>query len=146
VMAGMAACLWQAAPNATALEVKQAMELSSSMFENPDSLLGFGIPDFQKAWIYLVNQTAPKQLIENDWFVYPNPIKDMLVIQKNNVSVSDEIYIEIFTLEGRLIKKWRKPNMQKIFLSNIGDLPHGILLLRISSDQNSQTIKLNKIR
>ncbi len=145
VMAGMTACLWQAAPNATAVEVKQALELSSSMFENPDSLLGYGIPDFQKAWIYLVNQTAPKQLIENEWFVYPNPVKDLLVIQKNNLSDSEEINIEIYTLEGRLIRKWKKPDTQKIFLSNLGDLPNGILLMRLSSKQNSQTIKLNKI-
>lgn len=145
VMAGMAACLWQAAPNATATEVKLALEMSASKYENPDSLMGYGIPDFQKAWIYLVNQTAPEQMINNKWFVYPNPIKDILVIQKNDFSGSEEINIEIYTLEGRLIKSWRKPNLKKIFLTDIADLPHGILLLRLSSDQNTQTIKLNKI-
>ncbi len=145
VMAGMAACLWQAAPNATAAEVKLALEMSSSQYESPDSLLGFGVPDFQKALIYLVNQTVPEQMINNEWFVYPNPLKDILVIQKNNWSGSEEINIEICTLEGRLVKSWRKQNQRKIFLTDIADLPHGILLLRLSSDESTQTIKLNKI-
>lgn len=145
VMAGMAACLWQAAPQTSAKEVKEAIELSANQYEKPDSVLGYGIPDFHKAWTYLVNQTAPKQLYEKEWSIYPNPVQDFLVIQKNGISVSGEINIEIYTLEGRLIQQWRKSDSPKIFLSNLEGLPQGILLVKISSDKNSQTIKLNKI-
>ncbi|NOR75862.1 MAG: S8 family serine peptidase, partial [Draconibacterium sp.] len=145
VMAGMAACLWQAAPNVTAREIKFAMEISASSFLNPDSLLGYGIPDFEKAWDLFFPMGVSSQFEGKDWFVYPNPIRNFLIVQKNGVVNSDEILIEIYTLEGRLINKWIKPNNPKITLSNIGWLPQGMFLLKISSDEKSQTIKLNKI-
>lgn len=49
VLAGMAACLWQAFPEATAWEVFQSIEESSSLFEMPNDSMGYGIPDFQLA-------------------------------------------------------------------------------------------------
>jgi len=146
VMAGMAASLWQSVPNATAEDVKFTMEISATLFNNPDSLSGYGIPDFQKAWFYLVNLDVPTRDIEKEWFVYPNPMNDFLVIQKNGVVNTEKISIEIFTLEGRLVQKLIKPNNPKIILSDIGRLPQGMFLLKISSDEKSQTIKLNKIR
>lgn len=146
VMAGMAACLWQAVPNSTAIVVKQVMEFSANLFEEPDSLLGYGIPDFRMAWVYLINQTVPWQSDEKEWFVYPNPIQDVLVLQKNGVLNSSKIEIEIYTLEGRLVQKWTKSDAPKIILSEFGRLPQGMFLMKISSDKNSQTIKLNKIR
>ncbi len=146
VMAGMAASLWQSVPNATAEDVKFTMEISATLINNPDSVSGYGIPDFQKAWLYLVNLDVPTRDIEKEWFVYPNPINDFLVIQKNGVVNSEKITIEIYTLEGRLVQKLIKSNTSKIILSDIGRLPQGMFLLKISSDEKSQTIKLNKIR
>ena len=146
VMAGMAACLWQSSPHATAAEIKWAMELSATLYDNPDSLLGYGIPDFQRAWVYLVNLNVPGESIDKEWFVYPNPVTDFLVIQKNGVVNSDKITIEIFTLEGRLVQKLIKPNNSKIILSDIGWLSQGMFLLKISSDEKYQTVKFNKIR
>lgn len=52
VMAGMAACLWQAFPYASAAEVKYALEWSAHLYENPDSLVGFGIPEYGKSFIF----------------------------------------------------------------------------------------------
>ncbi len=49
VLAGMAACLWQAFPEATAWEVFQAIEKSASLFEMPNDSMGYGIPDFEIA-------------------------------------------------------------------------------------------------
>ena len=146
VMAGMAASLWESVPNATAEDVKFTMEISATLINNPDTLLGYGIPDFQKAWLYLVNLNVSNQFTENKWFIYPNPVNDFLVIQKNGVVNSDKIVIEIYTLEGRLIQNWIKPNSPKIILSDIGWLPQGMFLLKIGSDKKYQTIKLNKIR
>jgi serine protease AprX len=51
VMAGMAACLWQSQPNATAEQVKTAIEMSGHLYENPNDKMGFGIPDMYRAWL-----------------------------------------------------------------------------------------------
>ncbi|MCF6358930.1 MAG: S8 family serine peptidase, partial [Draconibacterium sp.] len=146
VMAGMAACLWQSLSYSDATDVKSAIEMSASQFEKPDSVLGYGIPDFRMAWLYLINQTVVQHSNKKHWLVYPNPVHDILTIQKNGVVKSEKIAIEIYSLEGRLLQKWTKSNSPKITLSNIGWLPQGMFLLKISSNEKFQTIKLNKIR
>jgi serine protease AprX len=50
LIAGMAACLWQALPNFTAQELKRLIEESAHQYHQPDSLMGYGIPDFYKAY------------------------------------------------------------------------------------------------
>jgi subtilisin family serine protease len=49
IVAGLSASLWQAYPNATNKQIKTAIEESSSQYNNPDSIMGYGIPDFRKA-------------------------------------------------------------------------------------------------
>ena len=53
LISGMAACLWQANPEASNMEIFNAIQESSSQVNNPDSLLGFGIPNFMKAYYTL---------------------------------------------------------------------------------------------
>ncbi len=146
VMAGMVTSLWQGAPNTTAADVKEAIEMSAHQYDSPDSILGYGIPDFRMAWLYLVNQSATTNLVKKHWTVYPNPVRDFLVIQNKNSSTGKNIRIDIYSIEGKLIRTWNKPGQNRILLSNIQNLPKGILLIKISSDNFSQTVKLNKIR
>ncbi len=46
VISGLCASLMQAVPGATAAEVATAVRKSSDRYNNPDSLYGYGIPDF----------------------------------------------------------------------------------------------------
>jgi hypothetical protein len=146
VLAGMAACLWQAFPYTTAVEVKQAIELSSSQYNEPDTLVGYGIPDFGVAWNYLLNTTVPQQEIAEKWSVYPNPIGDHLVLQQKSSGIKDEVEIEIFSIDGRLIKKWIKAGTPKIVLNGLQSLPSGVFLLKVNANNSSETIKLFKQR
>ncbi len=63
LIAGLAACLWQAFPEKTNLEIMEAIRQSSSQAEAPDNELGFGIPDFSKAF----------QLLKGKMEVKPKP-------------------------------------------------------------------------
>ena len=146
VMAGMAACLWQAFPNATAKQVKSAIELSSHLYFKPDVLLGYGIPDMRWAYILLLNLSAPEQQVSNHWTAYPNPVQDALILQKNGGNYETDINIEIFSMDGKLLQKWNKPVTQRIELRNLQQLPSGILLMKISSSNFTETIKLSKLR
>jgi subtilisin family serine protease len=56
VMAGAAACLWQAHPGLTNVQLMDAIRRSASQYSNPDSLLGYGIPDFAAASLILGKQ------------------------------------------------------------------------------------------
>ena len=50
LVAGMVACLWQSMPNKTALEMIDIVRRSSSNVKTPDNIMGYGIPDFWKAY------------------------------------------------------------------------------------------------
>ena len=50
LVAGLAACLWQAFPDKSNAEIIQAILQSSDQYENPDNERGFGLPDFMKAY------------------------------------------------------------------------------------------------
>jgi subtilisin family serine protease len=58
LIAGLAACLWQAHPNAASMDVFNAIQQSSSQYSNPDDLLGYGIPNFMTAHYILAGLPA----------------------------------------------------------------------------------------
>ncbi|MCF6365298.1 MAG: S8 family serine peptidase [Bacteroidales bacterium] len=53
IIAGAVACLWQANPEFSNMEIIDALHKSSDRFTNPDADYGYGIPDFNKADLYL---------------------------------------------------------------------------------------------
>lgn len=102
ILAGMAACLWQAHPSATAMEIFKAIEQSADQYENPDDLKGFGIPDFMKAHGILsrvsINETATDSIVN----VFPNPFIDGLSLEYFSVT-EQEITITVHKLSGKRI-------------------------------------------
>ncbi|KAF0236885.1 MAG: peptidase s8 and s53 subtilisin kexin [Prolixibacteraceae bacterium] len=144
VMAGMAACLWQSQPHATAEQIKSAIEMTAHLYGNPNDLMGFGIPDMYRAWQLLLNLSTSTPEVSKQWAAYPNPVSDVLILQNNKNQFQNEINIEVYTIEGKLVKKWLKPDANRIELRDINELPKGILLLKISSNKSSETIKLSK--
>ncbi len=50
LVAGLVACLWQALPEKTALQIINLVKKSSTRYSNPDDVYGYGIPDFWQAY------------------------------------------------------------------------------------------------
>jgi subtilisin family serine protease len=50
IVTGLAACLWQGFPLLKNTEIIQLIQTSSSQYQKPDAQLGYGIPDFIKAY------------------------------------------------------------------------------------------------
>ncbi len=50
ITAGAVACLWQAFPSKSNKEIMEAIKESANQYNNPDNELGYGIPDFLKAY------------------------------------------------------------------------------------------------
>lgn len=146
VMAGMAACLWQAFPDATSKHIKLVLETSGHLFENPDNFMGFGIPDMQKAHFLLMNTSATVLSKKNKWKAFPNPVKDLLIIENEGVQINGKIVFEIYSTDGKLLRNWEKQDAQQIELDNLNLLPNGFLLLKISTKNASETIKLSKVQ
>jgi serine protease AprX len=142
VMAGTVACLWQANPQATASQIKEAIEQSAHLFLNPDSLLGYGIPDMKIADKILKSTILEKWANNTKWLVYPNPATDYLVLQKNSTASSGMVQIAFYSVDGRLLRREEKPDASKIMVQNLQALPPGLLILQIVSDDAAEAVRI----
>lgn len=53
-MAGLIACLWQAFPESSNMQIIDAVQRSADRANAPDARFGYGLPDFKKAFAYLL--------------------------------------------------------------------------------------------
>lgn len=53
LVAGLVTTLWQAFPERSNAEIMEALELTASQADNPDTILGYGIPDMLAAFQFL---------------------------------------------------------------------------------------------
>ena len=51
IVTGLVACLWQGLPKKSAIEIIELIRNCGSQVDEPDNVLGYGIPDFWKAYI-----------------------------------------------------------------------------------------------
>ena len=142
VMAGAAACLWQANPHASAFQVKQAIEQSAHLYSKPDSLLGYGIPDLKIADKILKTSIVEEWENDANWLVYPNPAENYIILQKNSNATEEKIQIAFYTLDGKLLRREQKNDAAKIMLQNLQTLPPGLLILQLVSGDRSEAVKI----
>lgn len=145
VMAGMGACLLQANPHATVKQVKQAIEQSSSQYLTPDSLIGYGIPDFQKADVILKSLDTEYPGTGSKLRMWPNPFTDYVFIRNFEPTLSGNYYVQIYNMQG--IRLWQAEfKAEEItLLKNLATLPDGLLILRIRYAEKEEQYKLIKV-
>ena len=51
IITGLVACLWQAMPQKTAVEIIRLVRQTSNDYEKPDNIYGYGTPNFWKAYM-----------------------------------------------------------------------------------------------
>ena len=102
ILAGMVACLWQALPNKTAIEIKELILQSSDNFSEPAirsrPQYGFGIPDFNSA---LAKGLSVTNFSKIDFSVYPNPTDEFISVALPNDSELARMFI--FNLLGQKV-------------------------------------------
>jgi serine protease AprX len=100
LVAGLAACLWQAFPNATNKQIKRAIEKSAHLAYSPNDDLGFGIPNFWSAYKSLANMPLDQSKL--DATLWPNPSTGSCFVQFQNPSASSASF-QIFDALGHRI-------------------------------------------
>lgn len=68
-MAGLVACLWQAFPELSNMQLIDAVQKSSHKYNTPDNRFGYGLPDFKKAMTSLLQQQATASSTFNNCIV-----------------------------------------------------------------------------
>ncbi|MFZ5552106.1 MAG: S8 family serine peptidase [Bacteroidota bacterium] len=137
ITAGMAACLWQAFPSRSNMEIKTAIEQSASQYNSPDSLMGYGIPDFYKAWQLLGGSNGN---FGQDTYlgVFPNPFRDELNIDIHSASMQS-VSLKVHDVSGKIL--YEKTLSLEPLVTNrvrisdeVRDLPTGIYAVTITGN------------
>lgn len=134
IIAGMSACLWQSSPSKSNMTIIDYIRNTSNNAQHPDSLTGWGIPDFEKAHAMLTSGT-PELSQANHLFVYPNPFVNALTVV-SPVKLSGNVSVDIFTPQGKSVMKsysiLNRPSGELVINVPEHVLP-GFYILRISN-------------
>ncbi len=102
IMAGMVTCFWQANPVYNNIQIMDAVQKSASQHNNPDSLLGYGIPDFSIAGQLLTSTTFAGQTKKEIVNIFPNPFQSTFNIVYQSVK-SKQIEVLVTDISGRKV-------------------------------------------
>ncbi|GDX51064.1 serine protease [Bacteroidota bacterium] len=102
LIAGLTACLWEAHPDKSNLEIMNAIRRSASKYFRPDNNIGYGIPNFAYADLLLSGFNEQSLLSLDSIIVYPTIFSGEIKINLK-LNVAEEISIQLFDLSGRLV-------------------------------------------
>jgi len=148
-MAGLITCLWQAFPEFTNMEIIQAVEKSSSIYNTPDNRIGYGIPNFHIAYNDLSQQRTLRNInniLGNDMIkIYPNPFTNYFNVVIKPQLTAKAIF-RLYDATGRLyVSKevlLQSGQNQIIQFNNLQPLQKGIYTLKFSDGHRKQSFKL----
>ena len=148
-LAGLVTCLWQAFPGFTNMEIINAVIKSSSIYNDPDDRIGYGIPDFEKAYDNLLQQSilqnADSILGNSNIKIYPNPFKDQFIVlikPQNTATGTFRLYDVVGKLYFTKQVSLQQGMTQVINFANMQPLQKGMYILRFSDGISKQSLKL----
>ncbi len=145
LMAGFAASFWQAFPNLTNMQVREYLIRSANQYTNPDNRVGYGIPNFDKAYELAELEALINELKKSgqEVIVFPNPINDgsntKVWVLKNDAGTNFEY--SITDLTGKIL--WNLSTKEsKITLPAINDLPLSNVILKVTAENLKYSTKI----
>lgn len=144
VLSGMAACLMQAVPYASANDIIEVLHSSADRYNNPDSLYGYGIPDIVLALNNL--QKKYTKVPEEGVVIYPNPTTGTFEIIFP--TPPENPAIEIFSSTGKLLfkKSFTDYAGRTIILTELQRREQGVYFIRISYSSGTIVRKVIKLK
>ncbi len=134
IMAGLTACLWQAFPELTAVELTQFIREASHLYNAPTAELGYGIPDFYQAYQTLNTD----KFVENQWKIYPNPTAGVIYFYGTSTAQN---HLRLYDISGKNVLDTELHNNTSI---DIHHLEKGIYIYQITTDNYTKTGKILK--
>ena len=149
-IAGWAACLWQFAGNVSPYRIRAAIDSSADHHANPDSQVGYGIPNFCSAIQLLNVKDTPKNPLGSEWIkAGPNPFSGNILLLHAYLNLEEDVQISICDAAGKTILQ-QSLHLYSGYNSPItvnmpNALPIGMYLLKATSAVGTTFIKLVKI-
>jgi len=140
IMAGVVTCLWQSRPQTPNGEIMQIIRESSHLYNNPTDEMGYGIPNFEDAYLALQQLNVEDEFLLSNFALYPNPVADIV-----NISFPEGFSEAHFTLYSILGAQVLTTNISRNANSvNIESLTTGMYIATIKSNNKHISFKLIK--
>jgi subtilisin family serine protease len=147
-IAGLIACLWQAFPEFSNMDIIDAVQRSADRYNNPDNRYGYGIPNFRTASGIL---EAKRQELNNDilkgkWIkAFPVPFRQVFTVFLKAPSTG-RASIRVLDFSGRVLLDKSMDVTQgsyyKIPMAPAGTRRFGLYFVQYNDGKNSSTIKI----
>jgi hypothetical protein len=149
IIAGMAACLWQSVPEANAMQIRNAILKSSDRFEHPDSVYGYGIPDFLYSRLLLNSELS----VQNDLTyieLFPLPVTEIayFLVKLPWLTSEKTGTVSIFNLNGQKLTAEEYTFNSELTLFPISaplGLEKGYYILRLSIEGRNYDVSFIKL-
>jgi hypothetical protein len=151
-MAGLVACLWQAFPELSNMEIIAAVQRSADRFTNPDERFGYGIPNFKLAYQNLLQQRNEKNfdtILSNDWIkAFPTPYNSVLNIFFR-ARLTGSVMMTLMDAKGSMIEQRQLQVIEgqkvQFQFNKSASLPKGVYMVQYVDKQNRISIKVIKL-
>ena len=137
ITAGAVASLWQADSAANNMQIINAIEQSASQYSHPDSLLGYGIPDYCQALTILtgITENKPVSMLVKS---FPNPFTNSITLSFYS-SFTQNLKVALYNSIGQLIyqkvSRTAIGGNTQITLNQLQNLSAGIYLVTITDEK-----------
>jgi serine protease AprX len=144
INAGMMACLWQAKPSFSQSILRSVIQQSASQYSNPDTLLGYGIPDYS----YALLLTAAGSRSKTSLAAYPNPFTDVFRIILDD-GVTGNCEVRLYSITGDLVVKTNRMvsagGGKTLTIREAASLSPGMYILKLTSESMTGYVHMVKV-
>jgi hypothetical protein len=134
LVAGLAAGLWEAYPELNNMELIDLIRRGSSQYHQPDTLLGYGIPNYERIQSFIT--ALDERSLNSEFKVYPNPVdnKKLFVEFVGNESSNNRMSIDILDLKGKKVFEMYadSPDISSKLELDLTGVVKGVYILNIS--------------
>jgi subtilisin family serine protease len=147
IVAGLAACLWQAHPNKSNLEIIDAIERSAHLYFTPNDSFGYGIPNFQVADLILSDQ-APDDLQLTKPVLYPNPFDDQFgILYYAAADAPTDVTVDVIDMIGRKVFSLQstiEAGYNYLPVTELADAANGAYFVRVNFGNRTDVFRAIK--
>lgn len=143
IMSGLAACLWQSAPNLTNLELLDIIRKSSDRYATPDGVYGYGIPNMKTAFLLAGNTPSgieDEVLNKEPLFQIKSDSIGHFSVLKNRETINSTYTIRVLTLDGKVIMTDTLREQEQSFY--LPDYPKQVKIIAISGIGVKESYKI----
>lgn len=138
IVSGMCACLWEAFPEMTNMDIYEAVVKSAHLYYLPEDQRGYGIPNFELAYQLLSKKQAA--LASGQLVISPNPASDKLQIFLDGWE-EGAIRVLISDLSGKIWQQSNAITTTGLLNINVLDLPKGAYVVQLQQGKNKLSKK-----